>query len=90
MYVIPDKLLDTILVEGPFFLIRIILNAEDVTKDFYDFYENLGSDLQTAGTYLGKMFSEFIPQDPWDMLGEPQPLGFFNPLNFTDGFIMGL
>jgi len=95
MYVIPDKLLDTILVEGPFFLIRLIINLEEVVLDFAHFWENFGSDYQVSGTSLGEMFAQFVPQDPWMphlKSEEPQPLdlGFFNPLNFTDGFIVGL
>ena len=94
VYVIPDKFLDTILVEGPFFLIRIILNLEAVVEDFYSFVENWGTDMQTSGTKCGEMFAQFVPQDPWMPLHADEPrelgLGFFNPMNFTDGFITGL
>ena len=94
MYIIPDKLLDTILVEGPFFLIRIIINLEAIVKDFASFWENYGTDYKTSGTSLGEMFTQFVPKDPWMPLQADEPkeigLGFFNPLNFTDGFITGL
>jgi hypothetical protein len=88
---IPGRFLDTLVWEGPFFLIRVLINLEAIIDDLDTAatYFDKGS-IEDGAKYIGKAIAEFIPPPkPSQLEGSVDNLKI-NPLDLIDGLITGL